>query len=405
MRDTGHGGDSREARPRRGRIHGLDALRGGALLLGIVLHGLMPYADGFHWMVEDPQRAWWPLPIIAAIHTFRMILFLLLAGYFGHRLRRRRGTRGYLLDRVKRIGLPAFAFWPVAVLPLGLCAIWHLHRTGAEAVPPETAARGGVSLGHLWFLWVLLQCVVITLGVRAAAIRLAPRAALTWSSTVARWLSCPGGVLLAALPYAVTTVIQGDRSGIVAPVSLMPDAVSLPAHLGAFAVGWLLARDPRALSRLQDQAWAHTLVAVAAMAAALVATDAIPVGLSVPQPIWSTLIALAGWTTSYALIGLALRYLNTERAWIRYLADASYWMYLMHLAVQTCGAVLLAELNWPMLVKLSVNLAVSTALLVMSYGWFVRSTWLGAWINGRRLPRGGWRAGALVWPGRGSLSS
>ena len=403
MRDIGHAGGQRGAGPCRGRIHGLDALRGGALLLGILLHGLMPYTEGFPWMVEDPQRAWWPLPVIAAIHTFRMTLFLLLAGYFGHWLRRRRGTRGYLLDRVKRIGVPVFAFWPVAVLPLGLCAIWHLHRTGAGVVPPETAARGGPSLGHLWFLWVLLQCIVIVLSVRAAAIRLVPHAALAWSSTVARWLSSPGGVLLAALPYAVTTVIQGDRSGVVAPVSLLPDAVSLPAHLGAFAVGWFLAGDPRALSRLRDQAWAHTVAAAATMAAALVATDAIPVGLPVPQPLWSTLIALAGWTTSYALIGLAMRYLNTERSWIRYLADASYWMYLMHLAVQTCGAVLLAGLSWPMPVKLSVNMAVSTALLVVSYDWFVRSTWLGAWINGRRLPRP--RAGVIASPERRSLNS
>ncbi|MDO4783979.1 MAG: acyltransferase family protein [Propionibacteriaceae bacterium] len=403
MHEIGHAGGPREAGQRRGRIHGLDALRGGALLLGIVLHGLMPYANGFHWMVEDPQRAWWPLPVVAAIHTFRMTLFLLLAGYFGHWLRQRRGTRGYLLDRVKRIGLPTFAFWPVAVLPLGLCAIWHLRRTGVDAVPPDIADRGGASLGHLWFLWVLLQCIVITLGIRAAAIRLAPHAALAWSSTVARWLSSPGGVLLAALPYAVTTVIQGDRSGVVAPVSLMPDAVSLPAHLGAFAVGWLLARDPWALSRLREQAFAHTVVAAVAMAAALVATDAIPVGLPVPQPLWSTLIALAGWTTSYALIGLATRYLNTERPWIRYLADASYWMYLMHLVVQTFGAVILAGLSWPMPVKLSVNMVVSTALLVVSYDWFVRSTWLGAWINGRRLPRRG--LGLSVPPERGSLSS
>ena len=36
-----------------GRLHGLDALRAGALLLGIVLHGLAPFMPGGGWLVTD----------------------------------------------------------------------------------------------------------------------------------------------------------------------------------------------------------------------------------------------------------------------------------------------------------------------------------------------------------------
>lgn len=371
----------------RQRIHGLDAVRASALLLGIVLHGLVPFAEGFPWMVEDSKRDHWPLIVIGVIHTFRMILFLLMAGYFGSLMRDRYGTRRYLIDRIKRIGLPAFAFWPVAVLPLGLLAIWHLLRIGQPVPAPGEIEQSGPSLGHLWFLWVLMQCIVIALVVRALVVRVAPQAVAMWSARMTRWLTLPGGVVLASVPYAVTTVIQGDMSGIVPPPTLLADPITLPAHLGAFVIGWLLTSDPEALPRLGRQAWLHTVAAVLAQIAVLAATDMIPLGISTPRPVCSVLIAVAGWTSCYALLGLAVRYLVTERPWIRYLADASYWMYLMHLVMQTFGAVLLARLDWPLMVKLSLNLTASTAALILSYRWLVRFSWLGGWINGRRYSK------------------
>lgn len=391
------GGMSRASEPavvaagaRGGRLHGLDAVRAGALLLGIVLHALMPFAAEIPWMVTDARRAHWPIAVISAIHLFRMTLFMVMAGYFGRIVCRRRGARGYLLDRIKRIGLPAFAFWPVAVMPLGLLAVWHASRVGVAVVRPDLPGGRQLpefNLGHLWFLWVLLQCVVVTLAVRAVVRRFAPDLAERVAGRVARWLVVPGGVVLATVPYAITTNLQRDASGVVSPTTVMPDPVALVAHLGAFAVGWVLAHDRGALARLGGQAWGHFAVAVVAVAAALVTTQAIPIGVRVPQPVWSTLLALAGWTSAYALVGLAIRYLTTERGWIRYLADASYWMYLMHLVVLTLFEVMLAPLGWPVPVKLVTNLGLTTVILLVSYHLLVRSSWLGGWLNGHRRPR------------------
>ena len=38
------------------RLHGLDAVRSGALLLGIVLHSLLPFTD-IVWMINDSERS------------------------------------------------------------------------------------------------------------------------------------------------------------------------------------------------------------------------------------------------------------------------------------------------------------------------------------------------------------
>ena len=107
----------RDALPQR--LHGLDAVRSGALLLGIVLHSLLPFTD-IVWMINDSERSIVALWISGTIHLFRMALFMLLAGYFGRMVTLRRGPGSYFRDRAKRILLPAVVFWPFTVIPLGL---------------------------------------------------------------------------------------------------------------------------------------------------------------------------------------------------------------------------------------------------------------------------------------------
>ena len=79
------------------RLHGLDAVRAGALLLGIVLHSLIPFTD-IPWMINDSRTSLTAMVTVGMIHLFRMSLFMLLAGYFGRMVTLRRGARTYLKD-------------------------------------------------------------------------------------------------------------------------------------------------------------------------------------------------------------------------------------------------------------------------------------------------------------------
>lgn len=366
--------------PSAPRLHSLDALRAGALLLGIVLHGLMAFLPGELWLVNDVHDATWPVVVIGVIHMFRMALFMAIAGYFSRRSIERHGVRHHLRGRVLRVLLPLFVFWPIAIVPLAFISVADAARRGVPVAAPPSS---GFQTGHLWFLWVLFLVVVVVVVVRWIGRRLlGAQQCAVGARRVSRVLTAPGGVLLAAVPYAVTMLVQNSPTGMLAPAGLELDPVALFGFGGAFVVGWLLAADPDALERL-GRVWpAH--LAGAAVASVVVAAT---VWVALPLPVVAVAQSVGAWCWVFGLIGLGVRHLTRERPWVRYLADAAFWMYLMHMVVVLGFGELVAGLDWPILVKIVVTWMPSVAVLLATYDLFVRSTWLGAWINGRRYPR------------------
>lgn len=108
------------------RLHGLDALRGFALLLGVALHASLSWLPGseYYWIVSDTERSnalalWFYL-----IHLFRMPLFFLIAGYFGRMSLQRLGLRAFVSDRRKRILMPLLTFWPLVFTGIIIAVVW-----------------------------------------------------------------------------------------------------------------------------------------------------------------------------------------------------------------------------------------------------------------------------------------
>ena len=156
------------------RYHGLDALRGGMMMLGIVLHGALLYLTapppGMP-MLTDPDQSVVFDHVFGFIHAFRMPTFFVVAGFFTALLVGRRGTRATLRDRARRILAPLAAGF-VTLLPVtGLLMIdfWLSVRFGTHDLWPnwqdvETLAReleakgaphGEIPIAHLWFLYYL----------------------------------------------------------------------------------------------------------------------------------------------------------------------------------------------------------------------------------------------------------
>lgn len=367
-----------------GRLAELDVLRGSALLLGIVLHGLLAFAPGEMWLVNDRYHATWVVVVIGPIHMFRMALFLFLSGYLARRSLSRRSTADFLRDRVKRILLPLIVFIPIVVFPLGLIAMADAWRRGVTLPDPPKVDALGIPTGQLWFLLVLFECLILAVAIKQLArIAGAQTAVKNLTKRLIRWLSSPGGILLAAVPYSCAMWLQGSVSGIVEPFGLVPEPAGLVGYFGAFVVGWLFSSDPEAVDRLANRWSGYLVAAVISSAVVTILTlrgDPWPLGMQL-------LFGIGGWCWVYGLVGLGRAHLGTPRPWVRYLADSSYWLYLLHLPLLLSLELLIADLTWPIGMKIVVVWLPSLTIMLLSYDLLVRSTWLGGWLNGRRYPR------------------
>ena len=84
-------------------------------------------------------------------------------------------------------------------------------------------------------------------------------------------------------------------------------------------------------------------------------------------------------------MGLFETLLSRERPGVRYVSDASYWLYLVHVPLIIAGQALLRGLNLPAIVKFTLLIAVATMILLVSYRFLVRYTWIGRLLNGPRI--------------------
>jgi len=144
-----------------------------------------------------------------------------------------------------------------------------------------------------------------------------------------------------------------------------------------------------ALAVLRSRWLPHLALAIASSAVCLYVLKTQPVSGMPEQPrlIFTLAFVASAWAWSLGLTGAALRFLSGHRPAVRYLADASYWIYLVHLPVVAALQVWVGDwpLHWSL--KYPFIVAVSLGLLLISYHWLVRSTVIGRVLNGKAYPR------------------
>lgn len=392
------------------RLHSLDAFRAFALLLGVCLHAAMAFiVPSTEWAIGTPQTATVPALFTYYVHCFRMEAFFLLAGFFAHVVIGKRGLSAFLRDRALRIALVfVVVLYPMKVV-LSACWVAGGLHTGAIHLPPEVAslplwqlALGGpaqeswprINLTHLWFLYYLV-CVtaLFQVGHRLVAWLLRPEhpvrhvAHAVYHRVGSNWFA-PAALAVALLP-----LLGAMKSSTIDT----PDAgfawhwPVLALYGLFFALGWVLQRHQDLLPSLARR-WPVYLPLsllvglISAVGAgtrmaggpwALEHADALRLATAAGTSL-TMCLAVAGW------LGLFVRFFNHPRAWVRYLADSSYWIYLVHLPLVVGLQVGFAPWGWPWWIQWPLINAIAFAVLLVSYHLLVRTTWIGAWLNGRR---------------------
>jgi post-segregation antitoxin (ccd killing protein) len=96
--------------------------------------------------------------------------------------------------------------------------------------------------------------------------------------------------------------------------------------------------------------------------------------------------SLISWLLIFGCLGLFRTYCQGESRFWRYFSDASYWMYLMHLPIQFQILIWFGDKPWPWPVKFFVYVFGTLAVLIPSYHFLVRPTWIGWLLNGKVVP-------------------
>ena len=239
---------------------------------------------------------------------------------------------------------------------------------------------------------MLLELYAVTLLVRGAVTALDGSGRLR--AAVDRVFAAVLRSVLAPLVFAVPVAIAFVADprwfmwfGVRTPdFSLITNAQAWAAYGTAFGIGWLLHRQIDLLQIVQRRWILNLVLAIVLTAAslAIAATHLAPMQDWPIRSIGAACYALASWTATLAVIGLALRFLADFSATRRYVADASYWLYIIHLPLVVLLQIVVAQLGWPWPVKFALILAVSFPIMFASYHWLVRYSVIGAVLNGRR---------------------
>lgn len=361
------------------RLHSLDAVRAWALLLGVVLHATMSFFPGPQvWLVKDSESSVVLSVLFFVIHMLRMLTFFLIAGFVARISFERLGAGSFFKDRLRRIGLPLVIGWPILFVAL-MAAAGLLGRGGSLSLAQ-------FPLIHLWFLYLLgifyvalalLQPVLSRTGAMAG--RLATILRQPWATIL---LAAPLCLALYLQPYWVMWfgIPTPDRS-------FIPNLPAVIAYGGAFAFGWLVQQRADVLD-MWARRWVFNLaLALACTLFCLVQVGPTPLLMPVPQghfkQVYAAGYSLGAWSWALALVGMAQRFLNRPNKPMRYLADASYWIYLVHLPLVVALQSMIAPLAWHWTVKFLLMLAAAFAAMLATYALLVRRTVVGVVLNGR----------------------
>jgi peptidoglycan/LPS O-acetylase OafA/YrhL len=366
--------------------------------------------DAHHHVGMDVFAYW--------VNSFAMPLFFLAAGLIAPAGVESRGVRVFLKHRAGRLLRPLL-FASIAIVPVCyLLTAYGLLTTG-RTTPDEILSwrfRPEVrthlyGLGHLWFLEYLFLVCVLWSGCWWLGRKLRRRSGAEASSSTAPGLLertfasswCP---VLLAVPTAAIFLIDTDTI-LRVENNVVPNPSRVLHYLYFFAVGGWLAYAPSARDRLVKSG--RLYLGLAALTFVVMLPGLLRLASSPLTGVDRIGVALLGavlpWLTILGALGVALGRPGSKSSTTRFLAEASFWVYLIHLPIVMFAQIVLCPLGWPGVVKFLVVSAVAIALSVASYEAIVRYSLVGEIVNGARKrlkgprrvsPEFGWAATAFA---------
>ncbi|MGH1349766.1 MAG: acyltransferase family protein [Methyloligellaceae bacterium] len=356
------------------RLHYMDSLRALAMILGVFFHAAICYAITFQdaWIVKDKSSELITVFVILS-GSFRMPLFFVVAGFFANMLLQKRGTQAFIKNRLIRLTLPLIIFLPVLLGALALLVIFGEYYSGK--LNEAANLNQDIKTHHLWFIYYLSIFIALALTVH--------RVESDILENIREFILSRAYFLL-LIPLFVAPAIYLNGGEVEAAVALIPELWMFGYFGLFFFLGWHIFAYQNFFSLVERHLLKLFVASGILFIVLLYMLQTNTTDAKIP-PV--TFAVTGAYTTFYLIltaIGLGRRYLNREKRWMRYMSDASYWIYLTHVPLVMLFHILLKPVDINLWIKYWITVAATMLIATISYHYLVRYTVIGAMLNGKR---------------------
>jgi glucans biosynthesis protein C len=365
------------------RINGFDAVRAVAMWLGVVLHSLIVYkaTPAPNWPYDTEAGYVFLDWLYEYIHIFRMPLFYLVAGFFSRMVIQKKSLSYFVSQRFQRIFIP-FIISVIVLLPLSLLP-FHVYRffyteqlSWSDAWQKSTAQMlHWNGLAHLWFLYYLLFFYITAVGMQFLLLKTGAKSKPGLVSFIGDFNIAKIGILVVALWFLL------QFFHIYTPpvyTGIKPNLLYILYYGFFFYWGWMMQVNSNSIFSMSRYAWVFIITGSLISVIRFLFPNLLSGIIGYLFVSIETIALVAGF------IGLFIRYFNSNSSRWRYFSDSSYWVYLVHLMIVSTMQVLLLHSVVPVFLRMIVVMIVTLLIALLSYHYFVRYTFIGKYLHGRR---------------------
>ena len=365
------------------RFHGLDAVRGIAMLLGIVIHASLPYIEGL-------PKGLWPSDkntskIIAIIFQFiilwRMPIFFIISGFFANLVITRKSLIIWWKNRFLRIVLPIIIFYPIVSLTLPWIFKYgytgHVNFFFSNEGQPH----------HLWFLYHLFIFVLFSIFIKFFGLiiyKFFKQINLivvvdifnTVKSFLGRHIFDSRFPVLMIFVFFIFNLFSGA------------ELITNPLASGLyFLFGYRLYQNNLLFDFIKSN-WKYYLIGGLAVTIIFFILNTQVSNFAKEDVRWIPWVILkisSAVLLSFSFIGLAEDKFSNLNPMVRFISDSSYWVYLIHLPLVAFITFFMFKITIFAELKFLISIILTTAICLVTYKYLVRSTIIGILLNGKKL--------------------
>jgi peptidoglycan/LPS O-acetylase OafA/YrhL len=373
----------------------MDNLRAFAMLLGVVFHAALAYGPALNqvWPTASSQYTAGMDMFAFFTHTFRMPLFFVIAGFFAAMLVEKKGLVGMIKNRLRRVTLPFVIFLPLVIFAFIVVIGWGIENVENKssiltiisyAAQNPDAPQPPLTTSHLWFLYNLTFFYLLTM------------IAVKWIKVDSfKWVLKSPLVFVLVFPLLLVPALLTQHAPIPAPEKFTPQLWSFGFYGVFYWLGWGVFKHQALLDSLKSYQWPMLLISVVAyvgfysliphsMSLEESMALAAPPELSLKQFGVASLEAYIGLYMSLCLLIFGRHYFNQSSVVVKFIADSSYWVYIIHLPVLWLIQFRLLDTQYSLMSQLLISTLGTLVIGFITYLVFVRWTPIGWLLNGRK---------------------